>query len=83
MADMGLLRRAWLSFAEQVLPVHASAMQRQETRRAFYAGANSLLSVLLTNVSDSDEETPEDAALLPGIQAEIDAFIADMLAGRA
>ena len=36
----------WVSYLEQVMPSNAGPIQIQETRRAFYAGAFALCSLL-------------------------------------
>ena len=77
------IARAYMTYAERVLPQHAGKVQKQETRRSFYAGASAMLWALLNNVSGEDFETPEDEALMPALQAEIDQHVADVLAGRA
>jgi len=70
-----LIAEQWASFERAVLPASASAIQRQEMRRAFYGGAASMFDVLLKNVSDSPEHTPEDDALGYDIQAELDDYV--------
>jgi hypothetical protein len=77
------IARAYMIYAERVLPQHAGKVQKQETRRAFYAGAHAMLLALLNNVSNEEHETNADAALLPDLQAEINKHVADVLAGRA
>lgn len=44
--QFGLVEMGWLSYREQVVPTSASAVQVQESRRAFYAGAAHIFSVL-------------------------------------
>lgn len=76
------IAEAWRSF-EEVLPEQAGPLQRKETRRAFYAGANALFHIMLENVSDDPEFTDQDQELGDAVQAEFEEFVADVQAGRA
>lgn len=53
------LEEKWLSFAEFVIPQKASIAQRQEMRRAYYAGASSMFE-LITSIPD--DASKEDAS---------------------
>lgn len=77
------LEEAWRSYEARVLPGNASEVQRRETRRGFYAGAEVALNILLTGVSNEPEITPGDEALMTGLQAELDQFCTDVLNGEA
>jgi hypothetical protein len=68
-----LVRDGWYAYAERILPKNAPAVQRQETRRAFYAGAWELLSRL---AELGEPEIPEDAGVevLEATRREIEAF---------
>jgi hypothetical protein len=72
---------AWRTYREHVIPRDASAVQVMETRRAFYGGAWSFLTALLT----IDEDTPDEAgvAMLEVLKAEIQSFEELVKAGRA
>lgn len=76
------VENAWRRYAERVLPTDASPVQVQETRRAFYGGAASLLAVMVRNVSAGDDITPADETLMESIDAEINQFFADVAGGR-
>ena len=72
----------WSQYVERVLPPNAGAMQVQETRRAFYAGAGCILHRLLRLVDDSDEPTADDLTLMFDIDAELTEWLSNVTAGR-
>jgi hypothetical protein len=73
----------WESFAALVLPADAGDVQRQETRRAFYAGAQALLGLMMHGLEATDEVTDDDVASLTRLQEELAAFVRDVKEGRA
>lgn len=75
----------WGEHVERVVPASAGATQRQETRRAFYAGAQAALAALIHNVGDDPGEpmTDDEEALLEGLIGECQKFMADVKAGLA
>lgn len=77
------LAEQWRSYEKQVLPPAAGAVQRQETRRAFYAGAQSAFLVLVHGVSPGSNVTENDEALMIALDAEFRQFADDMKAGLA
>lgn len=84
MGKPGVIEQAWWAYERRRLaPVGAGAVQRQECRRAFYAGAIAVFHGLVTGVSSETGETPEDMALMDGVKAELDQYAADLGAGRA
>ncbi len=46
-----VIRKAWRSYKEKVIPRNAPAVQVEESRRAFYAGAHTLFSSILQGLS--------------------------------
>ncbi|HKQ00514.1 MAG TPA: hypothetical protein VJ735_09310 [Actinomycetes bacterium] len=80
---MKLLAKEWASYRERVVPVNAHAIQVQESRRAFYAGAASLWGLLMTVLDPGEEPTDLDMAKMGAFQAELDDFQRDVEAGRA
>ena len=74
---------AWRSLAERAIPPAAPDRQRIEMRRAFYAGAQSLFLALMCDLDPGAEPTEADEARVKAIDAELKAFAADLLAGRA
>ncbi len=61
----------WLSYCRNVLPLDVSDIQREETRRAFYAGAHvSLNSVVrATEILSEDDATAYLANLVEDLKA--------------
>lgn len=78
-----MLAEEWRSYQEQVIPPAAPSVQITESRRAFYAGARSILSILLERLSPGTEPTQEDLAWMDKIEAELDQFQRDVQAGQA
>ncbi|MEY4761796.1 MAG: hypothetical protein RLZZ200_1652 [Pseudomonadota bacterium] len=72
----------WSQYAEHVLPKEAGAVQKTETRRAFYAGAVAVLARVMAQVSDEDEVTDQDMQVMDDIMAELEEFKAELEAGR-
>ena len=77
------LAAQWASYDRNVLPATAGDVQRKETRRAFYAGAQALVEVLTHGISDAAELTTDDDALMASVDAELQQFIRDVKEGRA
>lgn len=75
-----LLAEQWAEFSGRCLPLNASAVQRQEMRRAFYAGCQSMFSTVVS-ASDLPEETA--IAVMTKLQRELDQFFFDISQGRA
>lgn len=75
----------WASFEEALLK-DAPPIQRQEMRRAFYAGAQTFLGIMtghLSETEDPDEVTEEDMNLLETLSNELEQFGKDVQEGRA
>jgi hypothetical protein len=73
----------WNEYLTRIMPKDAPAIQVRETKRAFYAGAHSLLMAVCASVSAGEETTPADIEIITDIQAEVEAFAEDLEAGRA
>lgn len=73
----------WQSYAARVVPHEAGAAQRRETRRAFYGGVAALIGALFSMLSDGDEITSDDLAVMTGLQDELATFLRDVAEGRA
>jgi hypothetical protein len=79
------IKEQWESF-EAALLQEAPPIQRQEMRRAFYAGAQAFLGIMtghLSETEDPDEITDEDLNLLDNLSEELEKFGNDVLEGRA
>lgn len=73
----------WRSYEREVLPPTAGQLQRQETRRSFYAGAQAMVEIVLHGVSDEPEMTDDDEQPLTRLHAELEQFAADVKRGAA
>lgn len=73
----------WAQYVERVLPANASSVQRSETRRAFYAGADVLFMSIMAGLDPEKEPTDADMARMAAIEAGLMEFAADVAAGRA
>lgn len=78
-----LLDTAWKNYVRLSLdPVGASAVQRRETKIAFYIGALALFDGIIGGLTPGDDVNEPDLALLDGVKAELDQFAENMKAGR-
>jgi hypothetical protein len=77
------IREAWLSYLNEVVPAGAHPNQIIETRRAFYAGAQSFLAAMTTNLALGDGITEADMNLIAGIDTELREFVEQIKAGTA
>jgi hypothetical protein len=68
------LAEKWRSYAEQVLPDEAPTVQRVECRRAFYAGAVALWSIVNKHLSPDEEPTDSDLVIMRAIVDELQTF---------
>ncbi|WP_088893147.1 hypothetical protein [Leptolyngbya ohadii] len=74
MAKEFTIRQKWQQFERSVMPIDASPIQKQEMRRAFYAGAFALLDIVAQIGSDESISEEAGALLLDKIEAELKAF---------
>jgi hypothetical protein len=78
-----LMAEQWDSFARAVLPRDASATQKREMRRAFYAGAQGILHGVISVLAADHEPTESDMQIMQDLERELSDF-ADMVKnGRA
>lgn len=73
---------AWESYRREVVPGDAPAVQVQECRRAFYAGAKATLGVLLV-IGDDAVGEDDGVAIIEALHEESRAFMRDVLQGLA
>ena len=78
-----LMAEQWDTFARAVLPKDASAVQRQEMRRAFYAGAQGILHGVIAAFAPEGEPTDADLALMGNLERELSDFAELVKQGRA
>lgn len=72
----------WQAYADRVMAPNARAVQRQETRRAFYAGATALFFGVVNGLTPGPEPTDEDMRALDVIREELEAFARDVKDGK-
>jgi len=77
---MNTIGEKWETFEKLVVPNGAPAIQRQEMRRAFYAGAEAMFS-LQCGIADHSEEAAY--AMLDMLKEEMQLFASDVREGRA
>lgn len=78
------LGEIWTQYEKSLLdPANAGAVQRRETRRAFYAGAQALLGLLMTELTPGIEPTDDDLKRLDSINDELKRFALDISEGKA
>ena len=78
-----LIAEKWNECARMILPADCSPLQRRETRRAFYAGAEGLLKAIMADLSDEPDGTPSDMGLMLSIDRELRQFARLVKDGRA
>lgn len=67
------IKDAWSMYQREVIPKNAPAVQHEECRRAFYAGAFALFALALDASADHKSEA-EGAAVLDQISQELRAY---------
>lgn len=79
LTDQGkLIEAGWKSYELLVIPVDASTVQRNETRIAFFAGAQHLFGSIVGILEPGDAEpTENDLRRMDAINKELDRFIAE------
>ena len=80
---LGKIAVEWETYRRGVIPQNAPAIQIQESRRAFYAGAASLLNSIMNMLDPGTEPTERDLLRMDALHAELVKFNDDVLAGRA
>lgn len=74
----GLIDRMFQCYRRMVIPADAPAVQVEECRRAFFAGASTLFKLLTQHVSDGEDITEQDMRMMGDIQNELSAFGAQL-----
>ena len=79
---MNTVQEQWESFASLVIPKNAPPVQRQEMRRAFYAGAEAMMRI---QWAIGGEGISEQAGIqiLEGCSDELKRFAQQVAQGRA
>lgn len=75
LADDGkLIEAGWLGLRLQVIPLDAPAIQLNDMRYAFMAGAHHLFSSIMTVLDPGAEETDADLRRMDLIHQELETF---------
>lgn len=82
MSNPNHVRSQWEAY-RAILPKDASATQIIETRRAFYAGAQCLMHLLLQRLEPGTEETENDLKMMDDIDSELRQFAINISNGVA
>ena len=78
-----LMLEQWNLFSRALHLEKASSIQRQEMRRAFYAGAGAILFRAIHEVSDESDSTSSEIELVGGLYKELKDFAELVKQGRA
>jgi hypothetical protein len=76
-----LILEGWNEY-RRMIPAAAPPVQIEETRRAFYAGAQTLLTSLVMILDPGTEATPDDLLRMKGISDELEQFFADLVRNK-
>jgi len=77
------LAEQWQDFAFLTGVAFASNIQRQEMRRAFYAGAASIFDAMMIGLDEDHEPTVADMNYMTSLADEMERFGKDIAAGKA
>jgi len=77
------LEQQWRSFEIMTGVAATSPIQRKEMRRAFYAGASSIMDAIVTSLDPGTEPTDADMEYMDSLTKELSQFASDIAAGRA
>lgn len=72
-----LVAEGWRSYVRNIMNKAAGPIQIEETRCAFYSGANHLFHSLLRCLDPKTEATNDDLAQIRTIHDELDEFVSD------
>ncbi len=78
---MGQVSEQWDLFARMVLPVRVSMVQTTEMRRAFFAGARTMLR-LCTEVAPDEVSEVQGVAMLEALHEEMCQYARELAAGK-
>lgn len=79
--DLTSIRALWADYNATVLPASAGTVQRTETRRAFYAGAKAMLTLVEVGSHAATED--EGVKFLEALNLELRQFADLLRAGGA
>lgn len=73
-----IIEAGWRSYEILVVPATAPEVQRVESRRAFFAGAEHLYGSMLTSLDPGAEPTGDDMRRMEQIDGELTAFLREL-----
>jgi len=79
---MNTIQEQWDVFSLMVVPKGASTVQKQEMRRAFYAGAEAMMRIQFT-VGDNNMSETAGVQVLEGCRDELNRFAQQVAQGKA
>jgi hypothetical protein len=77
------LAAAWAAFDATVFDGSVASASKTQARRVFYAGAQSILDILMAGLEPENEVTEGDVDRMEALSAELRHFGEDVDAGRA
>lgn len=78
-----LVAEQWDMFARAIVPVGCSPVQKQEMRRAFYAGAQGVLFGVIFSLGTDEEAREADMQVIRDVHDELNSFSEMVKQGRA
>jgi hypothetical protein len=79
---MKTIAAEWREYNTTVLPSDAGAVQRRETRRAFYAGAHCMLT-LIARITEATPDENTGGMMIEALNQELQRFNRAVLEGHA
>lgn len=79
---MKVVETAWLDYRTKIIPPNAPPIQVSESKKAFYAGAGTLLDSIMNILGPGQEPTESDLLIMDGIAEELRQYVRDVAAGR-
>lgn len=80
---MRTIAQEWTRFEAAVLPPEAGQVQRQEMRRAFYAGCHTTLTLGMQMAAESGDNDDVGATMMDRLHRECLQFVDDIQKGKA
>jgi len=78
-----LMAEQWNEFSRQIIHKDAPEIQKREMRRAFYAGAQSILFRVIESFAPESEPTDEDLKIIEDLHQELQDFAKRVQQGLA
>ena len=79
LSDQGkIIQGGWRGYELVILPEQAGPIQREEMRKAFFAGAQHLWASIMVFLDEGSEPTEKDLRRMSLIHKELDDFIEEL-----